>query len=113
MVKSIWKSSHAVLQDHFLIPLGTSVTHQTGLSEASQTQVCNGIEASTTTSKYQMGFSEVSQLDLTYAAFIMKSTKLGLLISFWTSCKYGTVLNLILNQISPILYQVSFRNACL
>lgn len=70
---------------HFLIPLGTSVTHQRSLLEAFQTQVYNGIEASAITSKYYMGFSEISQLDLTCAASVMKSTRLGLLISLWTS----------------------------
>lgn len=74
-----------MLQDHFLIPLGTSVNHQTSLSEAFQAQVCNGIEASAATSKYQMGFPEVSQSDLTCAASVIKSTRLGLLIYLWTS----------------------------
>lgn len=38
-------------------------------------------------------------------------------LGFWFvsghPCKYGTVVNLILNQISHILYQVLFRNYCL
>lgn len=38
---------------------------------------------------------------------------LGFWFLFGHPCKYGTVVNLILNQISPILYQVPFRNAYL